>query len=188
MRISFLLTEFGFTGGPVNLLKFMDKLSERGYEVYAITPAKRIAWRPGLSKTIIKQMTHPSTLQRIQDYPISCASYIYRKLPRFHHISQAIYRSYYSYYLNTLTRNLLSKWIPSDITVATHCLTAYAAFALMDKTIPLYYIQHFEELFFQDELVQKLARLTYFMPIELITGGHGSAIRSSIGQAVCPIC
>ena len=70
-----------------------------------------------------------------------------------------------------ITAGLLSNWVPSDVTVAASYFTAYAAYGLMDRTVPLYYIQHYEELFSPNEALQKVARLTYFMPLYLVSGG-----------------
>lgn len=187
MKISFLLAGLGSTGGPINLYKFMDKLSERSYEIYGITPTAAIRWEPGLSDKIIAKVNNPSVKQRALSSVYSLGRAALNRAPAVESKVLALLKRDHIHNLQNLqrmTRGLLSNWVPSEVTIATYCLTAYAACALMDKTVPLYYIQHYEELFFSDELGQKLARLTYFMPLELITGGSWvrEQIRKRIGR------
>lgn len=214
MRISFLLDGFGGTGGPINLYRFMDKLSERGYEVYAITPTSAIRWDPEYSTnraiadfwaslpkraTLPEKVTPPKNGATTDSHKPSLMrrafNYVYnhggRKLgsialSRTPHLRNevasllnlvSIYVGQNPDQINAVqevqgkTAGLLSNWVPSEVTIATYCFTAYAAYALMDRTVPLYYIQNYEELFFPDEVRQKLARLTYFMPLQLVSGG-----------------
>jgi len=160
----------GYTGGSKVLYRFMDKLCERGYEVYAITPTSRVRWRPNLSEIVIE-----SAIKK--DSRILSTHMIYRMvkqtakatLARLPNVDRKAKIWQRHYRLRNLTEGLLRNWIRSEVTIATYCLTAYAAYHLMDKTVPLYYLQHYEELFFPDyEELQKLARLTYFMPLTLI--------------------
>lgn len=213
MRISFLLGGFGGTGGSINLYRFMDKLSERGYEVYGITPTSAIRWNPEYSTN--KAITaFWASVPKGATSPKNAKPPINRTLTDSHKSSFRRRALYYAYnhglklgrialsktprlreevasLLNLvnisvnqnpgqiravqevqgMTAGLLSNWVPSDVTIATYCFTAYAAYALMDRTVPLYYIQNYEELFFPDEVRQKLARLTYFLPLQLISGG-----------------
>jgi glycosyltransferase involved in cell wall biosynthesis len=67
-----------------------------------------------------------------------------------------------------MTQRLVRHWVPADITVATAWDTAFAGYALSDRSVTFYHMQHWEELFFQDELHRKLARLTYYLPLKLI--------------------
>jgi glycosyltransferase involved in cell wall biosynthesis len=214
MKISFLLDGFGATGGPINLYRFMDKLSERGHEVYAIHPSGAIRWDPKYSTnraiaafwaaapkgaTLPKKVTPPKnkattdfhrpSLKRRAFYYVynhggrKLGSIALSRTPRLRNKVASLLNLVPIYLdlnrdqikavqeVQAMTTGLLSNWVPSEVTIATYCFTAYAAYALMDKTVPLYYIQNYEELFFSDEIRQKLARLTYFMPLQLISGG-----------------
>jgi glycosyltransferase involved in cell wall biosynthesis len=214
MKISFLLGSLsGGTGGPINLYRFMDKLSERGHEVYAITPTGAIRWDPEHSTNkviadfwatvprratspkkatppINRALTHshkPSFKRRAFYYAYNrwgkLGSVALSKTPRLLKEAVVLFNLASIYVtgnrdqihavqeVQAMTTGLLSNWVPSEVTIATYCSTAYAACALMDRTVPIYYIQNYEELFFSDEVRQKLARLTYFMPLQLVSGG-----------------
>lgn len=185
MRISYLLAGFGHTGGSMVLYKFMDKLCERGYEVFAITPHERIKWKPNFSQEIIKNFSTSSSSKRsiiykyggeiISTFPfMKKIVYPLLKLPPEEPIRQ----------VQWLTQRLIKNWVESEITISTFCGTSYANYYLMDKTIPLYHMQAYEELFFEDEIMQKVARLTYYFPLVLLSNSSWlkEQIKKRIGR------
>jgi glycosyltransferase involved in cell wall biosynthesis len=186
MKISFLLTELGSTGGSINFYKFMDKLSERGYETYLITPTTAITWEPGFSEKIIQKVNNPSISikQRALSHIYNLGKIALSKTPGVKNKVLSLLNRDPIGNLQRLTGGFLSNWVPSEVTIAHSCFGAYAAYALMDKTIPLYYIQQYEELYNPNEFGQKLARLACFMPIELIAGGSWvrEQIRKRMGR------
>lgn len=161
MKISYLLMEFGNKGGYVVLYNFMDNLVSRGHEVNVVLPNRNIQWRKGLSKDILK--TDVSTFKRILNFlknkiipfvPLNVLNYLKTKR-------------------NEKTVNgLIKNWIESDITISTSFLTAYAGYYLSDKTVPLYHMQHFEELFFQNKKERLMARNTYYFPLIKISNSR----------------
>lgn len=158
---------FGYTGGNIVLYNFMDKLAERNYEVYAITPKQRVKWEPDMAKGFLSRSENDA------------GSKIYHSakevLNNFPKTKELIKKGLGEgepkplENIKELTDKLLNNWVPSDFTISTYWSTSYANFMLMDKTVPLYHMQHYEELFSNDKYSQKLARLTYFMPLQLIT-------------------
>lgn len=167
MRISYLLIVFGDTGGSLVIYQFMDKLCERGHDVFAVTPGERIKWEPGYSKILMRRFK-PSwkahfTPRRIAGRIISPA----RKLLR------AVSSKTKSELLQTAdiaakaVQGLLTHWPTCDRTISTQCITAYANYFLMDKTVPVYHMQHYEEVWMPGAASQKMARLTYYLPLVL---------------------
>ncbi|MDI6788833.1 MAG: glycosyltransferase [Planctomycetota bacterium] len=170
MKISFLLQGLGKSGGPFMLYRFMDKLSERGYEVYAITPTSKIKWAPSMSDKILSGGFYQTRLSYLKELAKKVLT-----ITKTKEIVKKIFikeKNITTLLWDEITPGLLNHWEESDITIATYWTTAYAVYMLMDKTIPLYYIQMYEELFSNKEINQKLARLTYFMPLVLMAGSY----------------
>jgi glycosyltransferase involved in cell wall biosynthesis len=168
MRISYLLTGLGYTGGSVVLYRFMDKLSERGHEVYAVTPRERIRWSAGLSGDILSTR-FDGRLPTLLDAG--------RRLVARRRWLNEVVRRVGGYAptdrepmarMKWLTDRLLRNWVRSDVTISTFCTTSYANYLLMDDTCSVYHMQHYEELFFDDPIWRKIARLTYYMPLILV--------------------
>lgn len=154
MKISYLIRSFGKTGGPIVLYNFMDNLVKREYEVYAVTPQDNIRWEVGLWKEILEKNESNGFKKRVKNNIIS-------KLGGFRELKKL--KSHYSNFKHV--KGIVNNWTKSDITIATFCTTAYAAYYLSDKTIPMYHMQHYEELFFQDKFYRLLARNTYKLPL-----------------------
>ncbi|KAF6512376.1 Glycosyltransferase [Geobacillus stearothermophilus] len=155
MKISYLLYDFGKTGGSIVLYNFMDKLVERGYEVYAVTPYCRYKWEVGMWKELITQSSHEKLYKKV----LKNIVYPYIKN------NDNVKRLKTIYNLRNVIKGLVNNWKKTDITISTHCFTAYAGFYLIDQTIPLYHMQHFEEIFFQDKFQRLIARNTYKLPL-----------------------
>ena len=142
MKISYLLTDFGNTGGSIVLYNFMDNLVKRGHEVYAISPNKRIKWKVGIWEDIINE---------------NHSKYSLHNLLKF--IGDITKNS------EKITKKLIKNWIKSDITISTHCFTAYACYFLSEQTVPFYHMQHWEELFFDNYEKRLIARESYYLPL-----------------------
>ena len=212
MKISYLIGGFGHTGGSMVLYNFMDKLCERGYRVFAITPNERIEWQRSFSQVILNRLGVPpkpghrdiaemlirqgkneseSLVDKGERQLLdSGSSSCYRRTMEivekpFKRYARKIAHKVAGKGLTDLqsfTKGLIQNWTEADVTVATFCLTSYAMYALMDKTTPLYHMQHFEELIFDDEFSQKAARLTYYMPFTLLA--NSSWLRTQIQDRV----
>lgn len=158
MRISYLLFEFGKTGGPIVLYNFMDNLVKRGHEVYAVLPDKRIKWEVGIWKELLENETPNSkenSNSRLFNIFYSLKTAISQKKADIFNVDHD----------KNVLKGILNNWIESDVTISTFCLTAYIAYYLSDKTVPVYHMQHFEEIFYQTKKERLVARNTYFLPI-----------------------
>lgn len=161
MRVSYLLAGLGHTGGSMVLYNFMDKLSERGHTVHAVTPDGAIRWTPGFSEQAIQQIK--------ADGPGNVASAAKRGVKEFlKQVSPRLlgYRQRYRWI--RANQALLRHWVESDVTIATFWTTAYANFVLSERTLALYHMQHWEEVFCADDFARRMARLTYRLPLGLI--------------------
>lgn len=166
MRISYLLNDFGYTGGSLVLYCFMDHLLRQGHEVFAVTPTRRIQWRCGLS-------------QRFARRRVGVASQVERF---FRHVDKHAPRPLVQLgrgvlgkppkepqeQLAWITQGLRKHWLPSDVTIATHFSTIYAAYLYARTSCVLYHCQHFEELTATDPVMAAIARLSYHVPVPLI--------------------
>lgn len=164
MRISYLLSGFGRTGGGFVLYRFMDELCRRGHEVHAVTPKQQVRWQPGVADEILR-------IRSSSRRPMQFARALVYRSPRLERLGLSIaarHKPEPLKHVKSMTEGLLRNWPESDITISTYCLTAFANFMLVDRTVPLYHMQHFEELFFPDVLSQRLARLTYHLPMGLV--------------------
>jgi len=171
------------------LYRFMDNLCARGFEVVAVTPNERVYWHPSRSSEVIEQFTPPMPVRRAGLW--SGAKSMIKRLPGVATLaarrSSGIRRPGSlspGKEVERVTKGLIEQWILSDFTIATFCTTAYAAYALSDRTIPLYHMQHYEELFFDTDEWRRMARLSYFLPIELMANSSWlqGRIRQWIGR------
>ncbi|HXH14063.1 MAG TPA: glycosyltransferase family 4 protein [Alphaproteobacteria bacterium] len=165
-RVCYLFHALGHTGGSLVLYRFMDELARLGYEVVAVTPKRRLVWHPTRSQEIVAKMAEgslsPSGGFRPRIIDRARHVQVLRRLRGLLHARHPVEE------VRRLTEGLLRQWVPSDFTIATLCTTAYAAYVLSDRTLSLYHMQHYEEVFFQDETWQKIARATYGLPLELM--------------------
>jgi len=176
MRISYLLSGWGRTGGSMVLYKFMDKLCERGHTVHAITPDGRARWRNGFSSEIMRSFSKRPSLwarakKRIRETSVGKQLLQWKEKPPLVQLSG-------------MSEALLRNWVEADITIATYCATAYAGWALCEKTVPLYHMQAWEESFFADEFRRSMARLTYRLPLGLIANSTWlqQTVRERVGR------
>ncbi len=143
----------------------MDILSEQGHEVYAITMSGRMKWREGLTEEIVSGKLTLSWRSKLQKTVLR----LLETLGLRDKIMKLL-KGQVANYNKKMIKGLVKNWIESDVTFAGAWETAYTAYLLADKTVPIYYIQHYEELFEVDNFSQKAARLTYFMPLVLVVG------------------
>jgi glycosyltransferase involved in cell wall biosynthesis len=191
VKVAYLLAAWGATGGSLVLYKFMDYLVEHGYQVFAITPSESIEWQPNSTIRAIESGTHLSTRARL----VKSVRRMLQPMPRAFRAATTLARSPIGRRLvrspgagssplrglADLTEGLVKHWRPADVTISTFSLTSYANQLLSDRTRPLYHMQHFEELFFTDALSRRLARLTYFLPFELLA--NSSWLRERVREA-----
>lgn len=169
MRISYLLPDLGFTGGSQVLYQFMERLSMRDHEVFLVTPGGRLRWQPGMASLVNAKRNDPlfegAAGGFFADIDLAAVNTLAENALGFNSGPLTIS----SLVTSSVTESIMKHWLPSDVTVATHNFTAYAAYHLMDRTLAFYHIQAYEEPFSSDSCLQKTARMTYFMPLRALT-------------------
>lgn len=169
MRISYLMPDLGFTGGSQVLYQFMERLSMRDHEVFVVTPGGRLRWQPGMASLVNAKRNDPlfegAAGGFFSDVDLAAVNTLAEKALGFNSGPLAIS----SLVTSSVTEAIMKHWLPSDVTVATHNFTAYAAYHLMDRTLAFYHIQAYEEPFSSDSCLQKTARMTYFLPLRALT-------------------
>jgi glycosyltransferase involved in cell wall biosynthesis len=176
MKITYLLPGWGHTGGSQVLYKFMEMLASRGHEVYAATPDERVHWIPGYIEKVASILSSRPGLYSFAKQ----VGMKYLPVGRFRTLlgANGVNR------ILRQNRGLISHWRKSDVTVATFYWTAYAAFALSAETNPLYHMQHWDEVFLENESDRKCARLTYRLPLGLISNSTWlqETVRRRVGK------
>jgi glycosyltransferase involved in cell wall biosynthesis len=180
-RIAFLLHTFGHTGGSVVLYNFMDELTRRGHEVVVVTPTGSLRWEKDSAREWLERVGR----ERGRGYRL--AKRIVKRVgwlgeqvrvllgrPPAEEMRQFIWA----------TVGLIRHWVPSDVTIATFCTTAIAAYLLSGRTKSIYHMQHYEPVFFESEEGRKLARVTYRLPITLVANSRWlqSVVRKTFGR------
>tara|TARA_R100000935_G_scaffold19518_1_gene37507 strand:+ start:18550 stop:19695 length:1146 start_codon:yes stop_codon:yes gene_type:complete len=178
MRITYLLGSIGFTGGNVVLFNHMEALAQDGHDVVMITPFSTTKWHPGMLSEIFnkRELGYAGLwglLKSTQKKVRSHAPLLENK------ISSLLRGDAYSYSFK-ITQNLLSRWEPSDITIATHSITAHAAALLSKETKVFYHMQGYEPWFTEDIDYKRIASLSYTYPINLIANCQW--LRNKISQ------
>jgi len=151
----------------------------RDHEVYLVTPGGRIRWQPGMAAMVNTRRNDPmfgdASGRFLGDVDLQAVDALARSALGINSGPLAIS----SLVTSSVTESLIKHWIPSDITVATHNFTAYAAFHLMDRTLAFYHIQAYEEPFSKNSCLQKTARMTYFLPLRTMANSTWMARRIS---------
>lgn len=175
MRIAYLFNALGKTGGYLAIYNFMDHLLKRGYEIFVITPHGNFKWEPGMATEILG--TDDKASHKILKGYIKSAIETVSGEGGKENVRT-------TYELKRCTRDICQNWLPADVTVSTYCLTAFAGYWLADQTLPLYHMQHFEEVFFKQPLGRKLARATYHLPLVQMANSEWLAgiMRRSFGK------
>ncbi len=156
MRIAYLFHDLGKSGGFVVLYHFMDQLVARGHDVFAVTPSGSFSWKPRMSKEVLSlpdDRFKKSLRSNVKAFVQSQFG------------TSAKERLRIMYEMKKIMLDLVKHWVPTDITIATYCLTAYAGYVLADRTVPFYHMQHFEEVFFPERMGRLLARNSYNLPL-----------------------
>jgi len=168
MNITFFLQTLGHTGGSLAIYKHCDELTRLGHNINVVLPTGLIKWEIGtfekmLNSILEKQKNFKALIKKI-DLKFTKGSI----LKKYQSLKKS--RSDFFDDINKLTKQLIQFWPPSDITIATYWTTAFAAALLSEQTTSLYYMQHYEEVFFpfKDVSTRLKCRMTYGLPIHLI--------------------
>ena len=146
LKINYVMSGTGRTGGTRVLLNFMNELVKQGHEV-SLTTIYYDDWFP-----LTKDIKIISKRTRFNQY------LLYAK-------SRILERNQLLYHLDYMKK--LHDMIPKvDINVATFSPTAYvASWKSIDGSTPFYHMQHLETIMFSNPLMKKFILDTYFLPI-----------------------
>lgn len=167
MKITYLLGSVGFTGGNVVMFNHMEALSQDGHDVTMITPFARVKWEPGML-TELSHIKGEFGYKGVWGMLKKTQKAIRRNIPLIDNSLSSFVRGDSYDYSYKMTKRLLSQWETSDITVATHSFTAHAAALLFEETKVFYHMQGYEPWFDSDMDSQRISKLSYMYPIQLI--------------------
>jgi glycosyltransferase involved in cell wall biosynthesis len=135
----------------------MDKLASRGWNVYAVTPQETIKWEPNSSKNILKRVYSKKTLRNNLKVLVKkvIPTRVLKKL-----------KAPTEEKIIVEAKKIANNCPKCDIAVATYWTTAYAANMLSQHYPVAYHMQHYEELFINNnDQLRSLARITYGFPL-----------------------
>ncbi len=162
MKISYLMSDLGYSGGSQAIYEYMDGLIARGHCVYAVTPGTSFLWEKGIKEEIRKYYVYNKKVLGEADKSLFADSFSKNLINSCGAKKDDISLAYFA--MGKITEALVSKCPISDFVVATHNFTAHAAFYLSDLFFPIYYVQGFEENFYKNFVFKKNAALTYNFP------------------------
>src|SRR5437879_1048557 len=126
MKVNYLFAGWTHTGGSMVLYNFMDKLCERGHTVHAVTPDSSILWQPRLSQQIVRSFAKERTWEAAKRIVKRCVPV---------QLLKSIVALQSSKMKRELVEGLIRNWVDSQVTIATYCTTAFASYALRERTI-----------------------------------------------------
>jgi hypothetical protein len=150
MHINFNSLSLGLSGGSRFILELANRLTEKNHKVTIthLGGKDAYAWFPQIKAEIINAPDTPYTLP----------SRAFRK-------TFGKYLKSYGYGNLTYSERRLMEAIPDcDVNVATFCWTAFPTY-YSGKGAGYYLVQHYEPLFFSNEISKARAAKTYTLPL-----------------------
>jgi len=156
MKINYVMTGIGQSGGSYVILEIIRGLLARGHDVTITTN------NYGQRAEGIKLFT-PNKLIDHLEYPIFSPPNVLLRAVR--KIAVTLFPIY-----SEVTRKIrfLDAIVPDcDINVATDCFSAYPVFK-SQKGMKFYHMQHYEPIFYDNPNIKELAKSTYTLPLNKI--------------------
>ena len=153
MKINFTLFGADLTGGTFNLVESANRLAERGHDVIvtSISKPEDLNWfyrgKSAKFKTIFAPLTSKLRYR------------LFRRLTRGTKIFPMP---------EAEIRDLVSVMPECDVNIATVAPTAFAVHR-SGKGRGFYYVQHYDSLFGQNPIINKMHDESYFLPLQKIT-------------------
>lgn len=167
MEISFLMPDLGYSGGSQVIYEIANRLKKRGHNVYIVTPGTTIMWEEDLNK-LLRQNFHKTQINSLSGIEINSLINDFSNEMLSLTLNSKTEIPLYMFIIGKITDSLIKKIPPSDFVIATHNLTAFAAYYNNAKAIPIYFVQGFEENLYSNPIIKKTARLTYHLPMIII--------------------
>ncbi len=163
MRISFLMSDIGISGGSQVIYNIAENLSCRNHDVFIVTPGLVFRWEKKLLEHFGNNLWPQLRANASSDFNLKNKG-ILDGIEFYRGESLTVL----SYVLSCITEAIIKKCPPSDVVIATHNFTAQAAFYLADKSSSFYFLQGFERDFYKDYFLRKIVESGYFLPVTLI--------------------
>lgn len=164
MKISYLLGSVGLTGGNVVLFHHMEALASDGHEVKMVTPFGQRDWREG-TLAELQKASHIPGYDGFWSKAKEWQRVLRKSFPSVEKQVISMLRGGAQRQSDRITRGLIARWVKSDITIATHCLTARAAASLTNVSRCFYHLQGFEPWFSDEADFKAIAESSYKLPL-----------------------
>ena len=199
MKITYFLTSFGKTGGPLTIYNFCNGLTKKGHEVYVVTMNESIKWDFDSHKQFInnnKSNMSDIFVNSLKSLARPLLLPLINKFNQKHKNEKQDARDTISDISKLLIKNYKKLDIDSDVFIASHTYTADAVYRLGRKKKIAMHNQHFEELMFDEDdrtkismyhylpfnhivncqWLEKMFKYNYGIAAEVITPGIDTAI------------
>ena len=153
MRINFTMWNMGRSGGARVVFEVGNRLAAKGHEI-TYTTLRRASASPWFHHGKCRIICAEDEIPIVKRTPQYLLNYALKRI--------------YPNHLVDGTEALAKATPKCDINIATYFPTAYA----VDRSgigVRVYYIQHFEPLFFEDYYWKRVAEETYLLPLKPIT-------------------
>lgn len=164
IKISYLLESVGLTGGNLVIFKHMDALVAAGHTVFVVTPYGYSLWselRRSQGEVALGYFGNWGALKKVQ-------LNLRRRFPNFESCVSDLLRPRPSRRLKWITSRLISNCPSSEIVVATHSYTAFAASYLSQnrKVRAYHHMQGFEPWFAGNKHIESTIAPAYHLPLK----------------------
>ena len=164
MKIAYLLESVGRTGGNVVLFKHMDALAAAGHEVQVVTPYGCTPWRELRQQPAVAGFGYQGQWGLLKRAQIG----LRRRLPALERQVTHWLRPSPERRSRWITERLIRFCPPSDLVVATHALTTFAAARLGGDARAFHHMQGYEPWFSGDERLARIIAPAYHLPLSRI--------------------
>lgn len=164
MKITYLLTSFGKTGGPLTIYNFCNGLTKMGHEVYVVTMNEAIKWDFNSHEQFLndnKNNTTDALIGLLKNLARPIVAPLIKKFNQKKENEKQDIQKIISDISKLLIKNYKKLDIESDIFIASHTYTADAVYRLGRKKKIVIHNQHFEELMFDEDDRAKISMYNY---------------------------
>ena len=163
MRISYLLESVGKTGGNVVIFNHITAFAAAGHDIQVVTPYGCESWKDFSRKmdTTSRRVGYFGVWGGLKWFQVE----LRRLLPRFEAWFSRTIRGSPGVRAEFIRRRLIRFCPPSDIVIATHSLTSFAAADLPFSAICFYHMQGYEPWFSDDPEFAEIAEKSYNLPL-----------------------
>lgn len=166
MLISYLLESVGRTGGNIVLFKHMDSLVASGHEVYAVTPYSCTTWLELKKSLSAPNSGYQGTWGILKMLQLK----LRKKYPAIEKKLSDWIRPNAASRSRWITKRLIKFCPTSDIVIATHSLTAFAAAEIKEKSgsQAYHHMQGYEPWFSDDKRISEIIKPVYRLDLKRI--------------------